>query len=56
MSTEKKALVIMLFLADCGIYINDDFIKDGLFNASAARPLVRLGYMDYGVVALKTLF
>lgn len=39
-----------------GIYINDNFIKDGLFNASAARPLVRLGYMDYGVVGSENTF
>ena len=39
-----------------GIYINDKFIKDGLFNASAARPLVRLGYMDYGVVGSENTF
>jgi len=39
-----------------GIYINDKFIKDGLFNASAARPLVRLGYMDYGVVGTENTF
>ena len=39
-----------------GIYINDKFIKDGLFNAAAARPLVRLGYMDYGVVGLENTF
>ena len=39
-----------------GIFINDKFIKDGLFNASAARPLVRLGYMDYGVVGSENTF
>ena len=39
-----------------GIYINDNFIKDGLFNAAAARPLVRLGYMDYGVVGSENTF
>ncbi len=39
-----------------GIYINDKFIKDGLFNASAARPLVRLGYMNYGVVGSENTF
>ena len=36
--------------------IMDKFIKDGLFNASAARPLVRLGYMDYGVVGSENTF
>ena len=27
-----------------------------MFNASAARPLVRLGYMDYGVVGSENTF
>ena len=39
-----------------GIYINDRFIKNGLFNVSAARPLARLGYMDYGVVGSENIF
>jgi flavin reductase (DIM6/NTAB) family NADH-FMN oxidoreductase RutF len=39
-----------------GIYINEKFIKDGLFDTSAARPLVRLGYMDYGIVGSENTF
>ena len=39
-----------------GIYINEKFVKDGLFDASAARPLVRLGYMNYGVVGSENTF
>ena len=33
-----------------GIYINDDFIHDGLVDTGAMKPLARLGYMDYAVV------
>ena len=33
-----------------GVFIDDEFIIDVVFNASKARPLVRLGYMNYGVV------
>ena len=39
-----------------GVYIDDDYITDGLFNASKARPLVRLGYMNYGVVGEENTF
>ncbi len=30
-----------------GIYIDDDFIRDGRFDIQKAKPLTRLGYMDY---------
>ena len=33
-----------------GIYINDDFIHDGMVDIGAMKPLARLGYMDYSVV------
>ena len=39
-----------------GVYIDDEFINDGLFDASKARPLVRLGYMNYGVVGKENTF
>jgi len=39
-----------------GIYINEDFIKDGIVDTGAMRPLARLGYMDYAVVTPETLF
>ena len=39
-----------------GIYIDDNYIIDGLFDASKARPLVRLGYMNYGVVGEENTF
>ncbi|MDB3916826.1 flavin reductase family protein, partial [Alphaproteobacteria bacterium] len=53
---EKGTGNYVVFGKVVGIYINDDYIKDGLFNASAARPLVRLGYMDYGVVGSENTF
>ena len=37
-------------------YIDDEFINDGLFDDSKARPLVRLGYMNYGVVGEENTF
>ena len=39
-----------------GIYINDNFIIDGLLDINSIRPIVRLGYMDYGVVGKENLF
>ena len=33
-----------------GIYINDDYVKEGMVDSGAMLPLARLGYMDYGVL------
>jgi flavin reductase (DIM6/NTAB) family NADH-FMN oxidoreductase RutF len=33
-----------------GVYIDDRFIKNGLFDTAAARPIARCGYRDYAVV------
>ena len=33
-----------------GVYINDEFIKDGLVDTASMQPIARLGYMDYAVV------
>lgn len=37
-----------------GIYIDDSFIKGGMVDTGAMRPLARLGYMDYAVVTPET--
>ena len=34
-----------------GIYINDDYIKNGLVDTAAMKPMARLGYMDYAVIS-----
>ena len=39
-----------------GIYIDDSYIKDGLFDFRLAEPLGRLGYMDYGIINSKNTF
>ena len=39
-----------------GIHIDDRFIKDGLVDTAAMRPIARLGYMDYAVVTPETTF
>ena len=37
-----------------GIYINDEFIHDGMVRTSDMRPMARMGYMDYAVVTPET--
>jgi flavin reductase (DIM6/NTAB) family NADH-FMN oxidoreductase RutF len=39
-----------------GIHIDDRFVKDGLVDTGAMRPLARLGYMDYAVVTPENMF
>ena len=39
-----------------GIHINDEYIENGMFNTKKARPVARLGYMDYGVVGQENIF
>lgn len=39
-----------------GIHIDDRFIKDGLVDTGAMRPIARLGYMDYGVIEPQNVF
>ena len=39
-----------------GIYIDDSFIKGGIVDTGAMRPIARLGYMDYAVVTPETVF
>ena len=39
-----------------GIYIDDKFVKDGLIDTGAMRPIARLGYMDYGVINPENVF
>ena len=39
-----------------GIYIDDRFVKDGMVDTGAMRPIARMGYMDYAVVTPETVF
>ena len=38
------------------IYIDDTYIKNGIVDTSAMRPLARMGYMDYAVITPETTF
>jgi flavin reductase (DIM6/NTAB) family NADH-FMN oxidoreductase RutF len=33
-----------------GVHIDEAFIKDGMVDTAAMRPIARCGYMDYAVV------
>jgi len=39
-----------------GIHIDDRFVRDGMVDTAAMRPIARLGYMDYAVVTPETMF
>ena len=39
-----------------GIHINDEFVKDGIVDTAAMRPIARMGYMEYNVVTPETTF
>ena len=39
-----------------GIYIDDRYVKDGMIDTGAMRPIARLGYMDYGVIHPENVF
>ncbi|MES2716216.1 MAG: flavin reductase family protein [Pseudomonadota bacterium] len=38
------------------IYIDDQYIADGVVDTGRMRPLARLGYMDYAVVGTESMF
>ena len=33
-----------------GIHINEEYIRDGIFDVTLYKPLARLGYRDYAVI------
>jgi flavin reductase (DIM6/NTAB) family NADH-FMN oxidoreductase RutF len=39
-----------------GTYIDDRFIKGGMVDTGAMRPIARLGYMEYGVIEPENVF
>ena len=38
------------------MYIDDAYIRDGLIDTGAMRPVARQGYMEYSVVTPDTVF
>ncbi len=39
-----------------GVHIDDAYIRNGIVDTAAMRPIARLGYMDYAVVTPETTF
>ena len=39
-----------------GVHIDDRFVKDGIVDTGAMRPIARLGYMEYGVLEPENVF
>ncbi len=52
----KGEAYVMVFGIVVGVYIDDAFIKDGIVDTPAMKPLARLGYMDYSVLSPETVF
>lgn len=46
----------MVFGRIVGIHIDDRYIKDGLVDVGAMRPIARLGYFDYAVIDPDKIF
>jgi flavin reductase (DIM6/NTAB) family NADH-FMN oxidoreductase RutF len=54
---EGRAMEQYLVLGQVvGIYIDDQFIKNGLVDTAAMRPIMRSGYFDYFVATPETRF
>lgn len=53
---ETESTYWVVFGEVVGIYIDDNYIKDGMFDVAAAQPLSRLGYMDYSYISAETMF
>jgi len=39
-----------------GVHIDEDYIKDGMLDTAAMRPIARAGYHDYFVATPETKF
>jgi flavin reductase (DIM6/NTAB) family NADH-FMN oxidoreductase RutF len=46
----------VVFGSVVGVYIDDAFVKDGMVDTGAMRPIARMGYMEYSVVTPETVF
>ncbi len=53
---EHKTTHYMVVGRVVGIHIDDRFIKDGMVDTGAMRPIARLGYMNYGVIEPENVF
>ena len=47
---------VIVFGEVVALYLDDAYVRDGLVDTGAMRPLARLGYMDYAVVNAESMF
>ncbi len=53
----RPAAVYTLVIGEVvAVYVADQFVRDGVVDTGAMRPLARLGYMDYAVVTPEAMF
>lgn len=52
----RKSGHFVVFGLVVGIHIDERFVKDGIVDTAAMRPIARLGYMDYTVVTPESVF
>ena len=53
---EGRSGYTMIIVNVAGVYIDDNYVKDGLVDVAAMQPLARLGYMDYAVINESNMF
>jgi flavin reductase (DIM6/NTAB) family NADH-FMN oxidoreductase RutF len=51
-----EAAYTVVFGEVVGIYIDDAFIRDGMVQTGAMRPIARMGYMEYAAVSPESVF
>jgi flavin reductase (DIM6/NTAB) family NADH-FMN oxidoreductase RutF len=56
LAPDKPSTYSVIFGQVVGVYIDDAFVKDGMVDTGAMRPIARLGYMEYGVVNPENVF
>lgn len=56
-SDGRPAAVHTLVIGEVvAVYVADEFVRNGVVDTGAMRPVARLGYMDYAVITPETLF
>jgi flavin reductase (DIM6/NTAB) family NADH-FMN oxidoreductase RutF len=53
---QTESFWTVMFGLVVGVYIDDQYIRDGRVDTVALRPVSRLGYMDYSVVTPESIF
>ena len=54
--TERGRGYTVVFGSVVAVYIDDKFIRDGVVDTGAMRPIARMGYMEYSTVTPESVF